>query len=142
MSDTDKPKQTLVAGADILGAVLRPHGYKFRLENEGKGSGGYFASGSFRKDDRRLELHFRYSLGLVTYHIGNCSLDHEKYMRCLGVYGHNQYPDFPAEPMESFHHLTEDLQNYCSDFVAGDGRQFQALAASFREDPERFKGIH
>ena len=141
MRDSDKPKQTLVAGADILGAVLRPHGYEFRLESEGEGSGGYFASGSFLRDDRRLELHFRHSLGLVTYHIGSCALDHETYMRCLGVYDQNQYPDFPAEPLESFRHLAEDLQKYCSDFVSGDGRQFQALTEDLGKTPARFKGI-
>ncbi|HEX7286603.1 MAG TPA: hypothetical protein VF532_10505 [Candidatus Angelobacter sp.] len=87
-----------------------------------------------------LKLHFRYSLGLVKYHIGDSMLEHETYMRLLGVYGQNLYPDFPEKPIDSFHHLADDIQKYCSDFLYGDGRKFFSLAAEFRENPAMFKG--
>jgi hypothetical protein len=141
MSNAEQPKQLLIEGAEILSAVLKPHGFEFKLEKEGKGSGGHFATGSFRKHDRVLEFHFRYSLGLVTYHIGDSSIEHETYMRLLGVYGRNRSPDFPEKPLDSFHYLAEDIEKYCSDFVFGDGQKFLRLAAEFRKNPAMFKGI-
>jgi hypothetical protein len=141
MPSSANPKDQLLAGVEILGPALSPHGFLFELATVGNGSGGPFASGAFKKDDRRLELHFRYSLGLVQYQIDQDALDHEIYMRLLGVYGRNQYPDFPKEPLDSFPHLAADIGEYCGDFTSGDGQQFRALAASFRQDPMMFKGI-
>lgn len=140
MSPNESPKESLLAGTDILAEALQPHGFVFKLEAHNEGSGGPFASGAFSKDRRRLELHFRHSLGMVTYSIGEDSLDHEIYMRLLGVYGHNQYPDFPKDPLESFHHLAADIQKYCRNFTSGDAEQFRSLAIAFRTNPAMFKG--
>jgi len=73
---------------------LKPYGFQFVFEKTGSSSGGRFAFGRYVRGDRSLELHFRFTLGLVTYQIGDASLDHESYMRALGVYGQNAYPDF------------------------------------------------
>lgn len=135
------PQDILMAGAKILAPVLEPHEFIFELETRGKGSAGWFASGSFRRSDRRLELHFRYFLGLVSYHIDQSSLDHETYMRFLGVYGTNQYPDFPQEPLESFHHLAKDIQDYCQDFICGDGQKFHTFGKQFSNSPMMFRGV-
>ncbi|HKD83044.1 MAG TPA: hypothetical protein VKH81_25370 [Candidatus Angelobacter sp.] len=131
----------LTAGAKIIAPVLEPHGFVFKIETHAKGSGGWFASGSFTRENRSLELHFRQSLGLVTYHIDQSLLNHEAYMRLLGVYGENQYPDFPDEPLESFRHLAADIENHCKDFTTGDGLQFHPLAAMVAKDSMIFKGI-
>jgi hypothetical protein len=141
MPSSENPKDQLLAGVEILRPLFELHGFSFALETVGKGSGGPFASGILRKDDRRVELRFRYYLGLVRYHIKQETLDHETYMRLLGVYGRNQYPDFPQEPVDSFRHLAVDLNSYCADFIFGDGQQFHSLAAAFQQDPLMFKGI-
>jgi hypothetical protein len=141
MPSEETKANILMAGAAILTPVLEPHGFVFTLENQGKSSGGDFASGAFSKLDRRLELHFRSSLGLVAYHLGQDSLDHETYMRLLGVYGTNQYPDFPREPLDSFHHLAADIQRYCQDFTNGYGQQFGALVRQLAQNPNMFKGM-
>lgn len=78
---------------------------------------------------------------MVTYHVGDASLGHEDYMRLLGVYGRNLYPDFPRHPLDSFRSLASDLENFCSDFVSGEGVQFRALARQFALSPHAFKGV-
>jgi hypothetical protein len=105
----------------------------------GKGRGGNFSFGRYVRQDRFLELHYRYTLGLVTYHIGNDSLDHETYMRFLGVYGNNSYPDFPQNPIDSFHNLAKDLERHCIDFLRGDGGQFRKFAAEWKSDPKNLR---
>ncbi|HEV8383673.1 MAG TPA: hypothetical protein VGQ11_02295 [Candidatus Acidoferrales bacterium] len=112
-------------GCEILNAVLQPQGYVFVEGLSGIGSGGKFASGEYVRNDRRLELHFRFSLGLVTYHIGNLTLTHEAYMHALlGSNGGNKYPRVSDDPLEAFRDLAYDLKNYCGDFLAGDGDEF------------------
>ncbi len=83
---------------------------------------GVFASGDFVRGDRRLELHFRHSVGLVKYHMGSHSASHEAYMReVLGGHAGNRYPGFSDDPLDGFHHLAHDLGNFASDFLIGDG---------------------
>jgi hypothetical protein len=135
------PEAALRAGVEVLDPVLSPHGFKFVFEKTGTASGGQFAFGKYVRGDRSLELHFRYSLGLVTYHIGESQLDHGSYMRSLGVYGKNSYPDFPTDPLESFQSLAQDLVRYCSDFLTGDGVEFHQHAAELRNEPKIFSGL-
>jgi hypothetical protein len=101
----------------------------------------WFASGGYQKGDSRLELHFRQALGMVTYSIGGERLDHETYMRLLGVYGRNRYPDFPQEPLDSFRHLASDIESYCADFLAGNGMQFRSLVRQHALKPRKSRGV-
>jgi|SRR5215831_13078417 len=141
MSSRSYPREQLLAGVEILAPTLRTHGFVFELEAEGTGSGGPFARGTFKKDNRFLDLHFRYSLGLVRYHINQESLDHETYMHLLGVHGRSRYPGFPKEPLDSFRDLASDIAMYCSDFTIGDGQQFLVLASRSKQNPMMFRGI-
>jgi hypothetical protein len=116
MSD---PTTILLQGSRILETELRPLGFKFIFGAAGKGSGGVFATGDFIRDDRRLELHFRQSLGLVRYHIGTSSAAHDAYMRELGVQSECRYPSFSDDPLVAFHDLAHDLK-FAVDFTNGD----------------------
>jgi hypothetical protein len=79
------PKEALCNGATILSPTLVSNGFAFHFRNEESGSGGKSAWGEFVRRDRRLELHFRHSLGLVRYHVRKWNASHETYMRELGV---------------------------------------------------------
>jgi hypothetical protein len=104
---------------------MRSHGFVYTQTSVGVGSGGSFASGEFRRGDRRLELHFRYSLGLVTYHMGSASLSHEEYMwSVLRKRWASHYPGFSGDALESFRHLLLDLEQYGSDFLVGSDSEF------------------
>lgn len=59
---TMTPKETLLAGVNVLDSVLRRAGFVFEFREEDRGSGGDFAWGEYVRDNRRLELHCRYSL--------------------------------------------------------------------------------
>ena len=138
----NRPVDYLVQGAEILSNVLKPHGFKFRIEQEdGRGSGGVSAEGSFRADNKRLELHFRWSLGLVTYHVGESSVSHEQYMRCLGTYRDAEYPGYSTEPLDAFSHLASDLMRFCQNFVQDDGSEVMRFAGELEIDPSKFKGL-
>jgi hypothetical protein len=113
-----RPKDFLVDGVKKLEPVLKRNKFRFRFRGEGKGSGGNFAWAEFVRGDRRLELHFRQSLGLVRYHIGDQSAYHESYMRELGVWDQCQYPGFSDEPLKAFDALAHDL-SLADDFLSG-----------------------
>jgi hypothetical protein len=128
-------------GCKILLHVLQPCGFSFVEGSSGSSSGGHFASGNFVKNDRALELHFRSSLGLVTYHIGTLSIRHDTYMRLmLGPHGDNKYPGFSADPLHAFRALASDLQRFCSDFLNGSGDRFAAYVEAAKQY-EKLSGI-
>ena len=121
------PKEAIEKGCAILGPVLVPHGFTCVLGASGASSGGSFAQATYARGDRKLELHFRHSLGLVTYHVGQLSLAHEAYMEALlGQRGASHYPGFSDDPLDGFRHLRQDLEAYCGDFIEGPGDQFRA----------------
>jgi len=118
-------REVLKRGADILAPALVPHGFHFSMGASGGSSGGAFAQGEFVRENRKLELHFRWSLGLVTYHLGKHKLAHEDYMRALlGRSGASHYPCFSEDALATFEALRQDLVKHCSDFVSGTGEQF------------------
>jgi len=127
------PKEVLLDGAKILDAVLLPKGFRFQSRKEGKGSGGNFACGEFVREDRRLELHFRQSLGLVRYHVGDQSAFHESYMRELGGWDQCRYPGFSEDPAAAFHDLAHDL-GLADDFLSGSAAVLRTAAATEASD--------
>ncbi len=64
-------------------------------------------------------------MGLVTYHYGELSVDHDSYMRAvLGAIGGNRYPGFSAGRLSAFEDLRFDLEHFANDFVMGDAETF------------------
>ena len=59
-------QQVLTAGVQLLDSLMQSYGFVYTATTVGVGSGGAFAAGEFRRGDRSLELHYRYSLGLVS----------------------------------------------------------------------------
>ena len=124
-----RPKDVLFQGVRILERVLVPKGFLFQFGDEGRGSGGEFAWGEFVRGDRRIELHFRHSLGLVRYHLGGQSASHESYMRGLGIWDQCRYPGFSNDPLSAFHGLAHDL-SLAQDFLSGSAAILQQVANS------------
>lgn len=119
------PADLLRAGVAILAPALEAHGFAYFEATHGKASGGLFASGEFKRGDRNLELHFRYSLGLVAYHVGAKTLTHEEYMwSMIGRKHASRYPGFPENPLGGFRNLRLDIEEYGADFLAGSDADF------------------
>jgi hypothetical protein len=122
------PRETLMSGAEILGRILVPNGFEFHLRGEENGSGGKSAWGEFVRNDRRLELHFRFSLGLILYHVRRWSASHETYMRELGAWPQCRYPGFSENPVDSFKDLAHDLK-FAEDFLTGRAASLKRASA-------------
>ena len=125
------PREILEEGAQILKPFLESRGFEFQLVDEGRSSGGYFAHGEFVSDERKLELHYRHSLGMVRYHFGPDHVTHKFYMAELGVADKCRYPGFSQDPLEGFRHLLHDLEKFGDDFFSA--RCPVLLRAAFRE---------
>jgi hypothetical protein len=120
-----KADDALNKGGLILSELLLDYGFAFNCKTFGASSGGRYASGEFRRDNRILELHFRYSLGMVTYHLDDVLLSHEAYMlSVLGQARGSRYPGFSGDPLDGFRHLRDDLAQYGKDFLAGSDDEF------------------
>jgi hypothetical protein len=138
-----QPSEVLLEGVRLLEPVLAPHGVRFEFRGTGRGSGGDFAWGEFARGDRRLELHFMYSLGLVTYHVGEFQIAPEPYLRALGVpRGANRYPGFSDEPLDGFRGLAHDVGRFGGEFLSGDAavlcRAARAEMARLAAEQQRY----
>jgi hypothetical protein len=128
-----RPKDVLLDGIKILDPIVRPKGFQFQFREEAKGSGGNFAWGEFVREDRRIELHFRRTLGLVRYHVGKQSASHESYMQELGVSDQRRYPGFSEDPAATFHDFAHDL-GLAEDFLSGSAAVLRKAAAREASD--------
>jgi hypothetical protein len=119
------PVEILSEGLIAIDPVLNSHGFQFKSDPAGKGSGGPYASGSYSNGGRRLEIRFRYSLGLITYHFGKLSVDHASYMEAvLGGRKGNRYPGFSDSAQAQFDDLAFDLQHFAISFLSGSLEEF------------------
>ena len=141
-----RPTDVLRAGCEILDVVLVPHGFQFALRDAAQSSGGHFAWGDYVRGDRRLELHFRWSLGLVMYHLGDAQVSHVGYVRTVhGVAGGNAYPGFSDDALDGFRHLRHELETYGHTFLRGTDEELRSLLRRAgeleRRTPRGFKAL-
>ena len=121
--------ETLTAGVAILNDLMKRQQFSASTNTTGLGSGGAFASTEFIRGNRKLEIHFRYGLGLVTYHVGKVSLSHEDYMwSVIGKRWASHYPGFSKDPLDSFRDLRQDLEEYGGAFLSGTDAEFLKCA--------------
>jgi hypothetical protein len=134
------PVEVLQNSARELEAVLGTHQFEFIQTGAGPSSGGHFASGEYRRGDRRLELHVRYSLGMVRSHVGPNSLRHEDLTRAqralTGGMEAAQYPGFSNDPLDGFRHLAEDLLRFGQVFTSGTVEEFVTLVEWVGQNPK------
>jgi len=132
------PREILENGRQILDPILLGYGFAFKETQCGKSSGGLYASGRYEKGDRYIEVHYRGGLGLVRFHIGKLSLNHENYMFAqLGPKGGNKYPGFSDNPIDAFRDLAYDLESFCKDFLSGSGRDFAQCVEIAKKSEKR-----
>lgn len=74
--------------------------------------------------EERTEFHFRYSLGMVSYHLGSESISHQEYMcSVLGKPGLSHYPGFSSEPLDVSSEsivARNNAHNSCGSFAQDD----------------------
>jgi hypothetical protein len=138
----ESPNECLRKGSAILNPVFSKYGFEFKWGGSGHSSGGPYAFGAFVNGERKLELHYRFSLGLVQYHFGQLSLDHESYMGVvLGPSGGNHYPGFSEKPEDQFADLKFDLEHYASAFLLGNADEFSHHAVAARDLKQGFSRL-
>ena len=124
----------LEEGRKVLDPIMEANGFQWEFGGVGHGgSGGTAAWGYYTKGNRKLDMHFRRTLGLVFYHIGRVSLSHEDYMRHVAEERGAKYPGFSTDPLGAFQHLAHDLKNFAADFLSGDGGDLLAAKAKSEE---------
>ena len=128
-----KASKILREGLKIIDPIMKANGFCWQAGPCGKASGGFFDSGQYVRGDRRLELHFRHSLGLVTYRMGALAISHADYMQVAAPKGHARYPGFSSDPIDAFRDLAFDLEQFGTDFLSGPGAVFQEAVDRSKE---------
>jgi hypothetical protein len=135
------PKELLDQGVAELTKVLEPAGFVYIDGGEQMGSGGPSANGDFLRDDRRLELQVRSSLGVVRYHFGDYVISHEEFVHGVRgterIAGPMEYPGFSEDPLAGFRHLRADLERFGAVFLTGGAKAFRALKKWLDKNPRK-----
>lgn len=127
---------SLNQGAAILAEVLQPSGFAFVNVAHGNGSGGPSAHGRFVRHTQSIDLHFRWSLGMVTYRWDDVELGHADYLRAMSASG--AYPGFSEDPLDGFRHLAADLDGPLAGFVTADRTSFDRAVEAARSTERRW----
>ena len=127
------PDTELKIGLAILESIMSKNGFVFSYTSAGRSSGGDFSAGRYENGFRYLNLSVRYTLGLVTYQLGEKEIDHQSYLRTVGKKG--KYPGFSKQVSEAFEHLASDLENYFSVFLQGSEADLIQIMEQNRSNP-------
>lgn len=130
------PEEQLRAGAAILCDLLEPAGFTFEVSMVGNPSGGRLAIGEFVRGSHRQELHYRFGLGIVIYHIGDCSLSHADLMRSQGLSKQAEFPTVLDKSLKCFYAVLSDLRKFGGPFLGADASQFAILAERYAKNPK------
>jgi hypothetical protein len=127
------PREAIDFGRKVLDPLLMAGGFRFESGEDAQGSGGPFASAAYVKADLRLHFSYRWAVGDVRYVVDGETIDHTTLMRMLGKCRVSKFASFDrSEPLSGFAALRDDLLNFCSDFLNGQGAEFKRLAIELR----------
>jgi hypothetical protein len=128
-----RPAEWLREGCSVLAPNLESHGFRLGQQKVGNGSGGHFAEVRWTRGEQYLELHVRYSLGLVTYGWDGESFRHADYMSWRQVRG--QYPGYGTDPIDGFRHLAADLNGAAAPLLTMTKTEFVEVASAIHALP-------
>ncbi len=92
---------------------------------------GTYYSARFARPPRSVEFTHLYSLGPVTYAIGEFFVEHTCYMKALGVTA--RYPSFENDSVSGYSAWLHDLQTLRSSFFTGPEQDRQQFANDTRD---------
>lgn len=125
-----------------MAPVFQRYGFNFTIDGEGQSSGGEFTFGAWRKGNRKFEFHYRHSLGLVNYYLGEESIGHQWYLWAVTGKKHSgSYPGISEDPLDSFNRLKNDIEQYCDIFLQGSDSELLAVINKGRELYEWWKSL-
>jgi len=135
------PEEEIEKGIKLLDPTLNEFGFRFKLDAPGASSGGRFCAGFYEKENRRLFISVRYSLGCVEYELGSDRIGHADYMRAIGVKG--AYPGFSENTFGAFEHLLQDLQLHADVFLKGSNDEIKKIFTLAKNTPKKkgFSGL-
>jgi hypothetical protein len=140
-------QQALQKATVTLDPILGPTGFTFAFDDQGRASGGDFASGFYIKGDTKIGLIYRASsgLGMVIYEHGRASVGHHDLMKSLGhqhdcrlTYDEKRYVPYSRDGSDLIDALAHDLKHFVIDILARDQARFEMiLSDAFNERLKR-----
>ena len=136
-----EPKTQLDSGIASMQAFIAKHGLRYVPGDEAVGSGGHFARGELVAGPCRVQLSYRLQLGEIHLESEGCSMSLEQYLRTTGAYHDAEFPSSRNGDPQQFRALANDLEKYCSEFLAGDASPFLRAYREWKSNPDEFSGL-
>ena len=115
-----QPLTCLRKGLGIIDPFLKRHGFEFDNFEDGKDSGGEFTVGTYKKEQKKFVIDYRFSIGQVLYRFEHSVVSHPFYLDQLGFAGSRRHNGFLSDDKpEAFHHILFDFEFLLEDFFIG-----------------------
>jgi len=113
--------EDLSKGLEILDPFLKGYGFAFDKYNFGDNSDSHLSLASYKNENKKFIIDYRFSTGQILYQYGNCIVSHPFYLDNLGFTDKKKHHGFlPNQKLEAFNHILHDFEYLLDDFFKGE----------------------
>lgn len=119
----------LTTGLKIINPFLNEHSFYFdKYEKDSDSSGEYFI-GSYKNQQKKFIIDYRFSIGQVLYQFGNSIVSHTYYLDQLGFEDKKLHAGFLSEDKpEEFNNILHDFAFLVDDFFIGECKKLKEIS--------------
>jgi len=111
----------LTKGLETIEPFLKAYNFEFDAYDMAKGTTGYFALASYKNNNKKFTIDYRFSIGQALYQYENSIVTHPYYLDNLGFADKKLHSNFQSEnEIEVFTHLLHDFEYLVDDFFMGE----------------------
>jgi hypothetical protein len=113
--------EDLSKGLELLDPFLKGYGFEFDKYNFDTNSDSHFTLASFKNENKKFIIDYRFSTSQILYQFGNCIVSHPFYLDNLGFTKKKKHNGFLSnQKLEAFNHILHDFEYLLDDFFKGE----------------------
>jgi hypothetical protein len=116
-------------GLEIINPFLNEHSFHFDKYEKGSDSSGEYIKGSFRNQQKKFLIDYRFSIGQILYQYENSIISHTYYLDQLGFKNKKLHTGFLSEDKpEEFNNILHDFYFLVDDFFKGECKKLKEFS--------------
>jgi predicted glutamine amidotransferase len=119
----------LPKGLEILDPFLKKYGFEFDKYNFDNNSDDHRTLASYKKENKKFIVDYRFSTTHVLYQYGNCMVSHPFYLDHLGFINKKKHNGFlPNQKLKAFYNILHDFEYLIDDFFKGECEKLKEIS--------------
>jgi len=119
----------LSKGLETIQPFLNGYGFELDEYNIEKKSGEHFALATYKNENKKFIIDYRFSIGQILYQYENSIASHPFYLDQLGFADKKQHNDFLSDNhLAEFKHILHDFEYLTDDFFKGECKKLKKIS--------------